>query len=116
MLTKYVLVAVTSSALSCLLMSPAFSMNISDKLAQADAKKPLTSTLASSASSAAASPEILPAMQLDRSGADRASIHLQVLQQTTLHFADCGHDKKNAAPEVNGGGLLKPLSNSAKQF
>ncbi|MFZ6766065.1 hypothetical protein ACO0LM_03190 [Undibacterium sp. Di26W] len=45
-----------------------------------------------------ANPEIMPEapsaatpqaqVQLDRSGVDRASVHLQILQQTNMHFSD----------------------------
>lgn len=36
-------------------------------------------------------------MQLDRSGVDRASVHLQILQQTNTHFAETLPSKKTSA-------------------
>lgn len=36
-------------------------------------------------------------MQLDRSGVDRASVHLQILQQTNTHFAETLPPKKTSA-------------------
>ncbi|MBC3807317.1 hypothetical protein H8K52_08170 [Undibacterium seohonense] len=35
------------------------------------------------------------AMQIDRSGMDKASVHLQVLQQTSQKFAEPSNNKKN---------------------
>lgn len=34
------------------------------------------------------------ALMLDRSGMDKASVHLQILQQTTGHFADTAQAKR----------------------
>jgi hypothetical protein len=33
-------------------------------------------------------------MTLDRSGMDKASVHLQILQQSTMHFSESGQAKK----------------------
>lgn len=45
----------------------------------------------------APAPEPAVPVQLDRSGIDRASVHLQILQQTNLRFIDSGQP---AAPAV----------------
>lgn len=99
-------------ALWGLLLAPAFGMNNS---AQLDEKKP--------ADTAAAVPAHgkhdgnAPVMFFDRSGADRASIHLQILQQTSTHFADCSGDKKGSGSEgTETGGVLKPVANSYKKY
>lgn len=47
---------------------------------------------------------------LDRSGMDKASVHLQILQQTTTHFSDTAQAKKPAADDKKS--ALKPQSNS----
>lgn len=60
---------------------------------------------ASMASSAAQS-----SMTLDRSGIDKASVHLQILQQSTLHFSDSAQAKKPAIDDKKI--QIKPQSNS----
>lgn len=39
------------------------------------------------------------AMQIDRSGMDKASIHLQILQQTSQKFAEPSMSKKNGSDD-----------------
>lgn len=38
--------------------------------------------------------DVQTAVLLDRSGMDKASVHLQILQQTTNHFSDTAQAKK----------------------
>jgi hypothetical protein len=47
---------------------------------------------------------------LDRSGMDKASVHLQILQQTTTHFSDTAHAKKPVADDKKS--AIKAQSNS----
>lgn len=47
---------------------------------------------------------------LDRSGMDKASVHLQILQQTSTHFSDIAQARKPAAEDKKS--LLKSQSNS----
>lgn len=47
---------------------------------------------------------------LDRSGMDKASVHLQILQQTTTHFSDTAQAKKPATDDKKS--PLKSQSNS----
>ncbi|MES2069755.1 MAG: hypothetical protein V4488_05365 [Pseudomonadota bacterium] len=104
--------ALLGTALSTLMVSSAFCANLlaltmPEKTTQMDSRKAL-----SSASASAASMVAQPVL-LDRTGVDRASIHLQILQQTTTHFAEICPDKKNSADPVNGGRvLMKPASQS----
>jgi hypothetical protein len=112
MFKKWIFASSSAALLSCLALAPAFGMNISEKAAQLDSKKAQAATPAPAAASAAASSTSnTQAMQLDRSGVDRASIHLQVLQQTAVHFAECEQEKK-----ASEGGMLKPVINSYKQY
>lgn len=106
--------ALLGISLSTMMVSSAFCANLlaltmPEKTAQMDSRKALSAASASaSAASAAAQP-----VYLDRTGVDRASIHLQILQQTTTHFAESCPDKKNSADEFNGGrAALKPASQS----
>jgi len=48
--------------------------------------------------------------QLDRSGVDRASVHLQILQQSTSHFSDTNPAKKASVYDKKA--QLKAGSNS----
>lgn len=47
---------------------------------------------------------------LDRSGMDKASVHLQILQQSSTHFSDIAQARKPAAEDKKS--TLKPQSNS----
>lgn len=49
-------------------------------------------------------------MTLDRSGIDKASVHLQILQQSTLHFSDSAQAKKPTIDDKKT--QIKPQSNS----
>ena len=49
-------------------------------------------------------------IQLDRSGMDRASVHLQILRQTKTHFADSSSPKKSVADDKKM--QVKPANNS----
>jgi hypothetical protein len=51
---------------------------------------------AMSEESASASASAQLQTQLDRSGVDRASVHLQILQQSNTHFSDSNSQKKPA--------------------
>jgi len=73
-------------------------LNMPDKTAQMDSRKLSAASASASAASAIAQP-----VYLDRTGVDRASIHLQILQQTTTHFAETCPDKKSSADEINSG-------------
>ena len=52
----------------------------------------------------------LAPMALDRSGMDKASVHLQILQQSTSHFSDSVQAKKPAADDKKL--PVKPQGNS----
>jgi hypothetical protein len=97
-----------------LMLVPAFAINSAEKLAQLDDKKVVDP--AASATAPAKMEKAAPVMFFDRSGADRASIHLQILQQSSTHFADCTGDKKVSGDATETGGVLKPVSNSYKQY
>lgn len=56
----------------------------------------------------AASVQAQATVQLDRSGVDRASVHLQILQQTNTHFSDSS--KKSATNDKKA--QIKASSNS----
>ncbi len=49
-------------------------------------------------------------MTLDRSGMDKASVHLQILQQSTSHFSETAQVKKPAVDDKKL--LIKSQSNS----
>ncbi|MFZ6814522.1 hypothetical protein ACO0K3_08635 [Undibacterium sp. Rencai35W] len=59
-----------------------------------------------SATSASAQSSVM----LERGGMDRASVHLQILQQTSPHFADSNPPKK--LPGEDKKATLKPANNS----
>jgi hypothetical protein len=50
-------------------------------------------------------------VMLDRSGMDKASVHLQILQQSTAHFAETGVAKKPLAEDKKSSSS-KPQGNS----
>ncbi|MCU6433745.1 hypothetical protein LPB67_08135 [Undibacterium sp. Jales W-56] len=58
----------------------------------------------------AASASARSSMMLERGGMDRASVHLQILQQTSPHFADSNTPKK--LPGDDKKTTLKPANNS----
>ncbi|MFZ6645395.1 hypothetical protein ACO0LO_06755 [Undibacterium sp. TJN25] len=99
--------------LSTMMVSSAFCANLialtmPEKTMQMDSRKAMS---AASASASAATSPAQP-VYLDRTGVDRASIHLQILQQTSTHFAEMCPDKKNAADEPGSGRVTKPSSQS----
>ncbi|MBI3283627.1 MAG: hypothetical protein HYZ65_02070 [Burkholderiales bacterium] len=59
---------------------------------------------------AAAASAAQAAVQLDRSGVDRASVHLQILQQSNTHFADTVPARKPGAYDKKA--QIKAPSNS----
>jgi hypothetical protein len=103
MIKKSILVGILlSSTLACTAFCQEFiAMALSIPTSQQDSRNQDTPT----ASAASQSP-----MTLDRSGMDKASVHLQILQQSTSHFSDSVQAKKPAADDKKL--QLKPQSNS----
>ncbi|GGC58665.1 hypothetical protein [Undibacterium terreum] len=100
--------ALLGIALSTMMVGSALALTMPEKTTQLDSRKALSAAAASASASAVAQP-----VYLDRTGVDRASIHLQILQQTTTHFAETCPDKKNSADEMSGGrAVMKPASQS----
>lgn len=103
MIKKSILVGLLfSSTLACTAFCQEFiAMALSIPASQQDGRNPDMPT----ASAASQSP-----MTLDRSGMDKASVHLQILQQSTSHFSDSVQAKKPSTDDKKL--LIKPQSNS----
>ncbi|CAN5687597.1 hypothetical protein BH11PSE12_BH11PSE12_16390 [soil metagenome] len=80
------------------------SMALSTPAAQQDGRAQDGQNAASAISS------VQSALMLDRSGMDKASVHLQILQQTTGHFADTVQAKRPVTDDKKS--QTKPQSNS----
>jgi hypothetical protein len=92
MIKKSIIVGVfLSSTLACTAFcQELLSLAISVPVSQLDGRSQDLPT----ASAASQSP-----MTLDRSGMDKASVHLQILQQSTMHFSDSVQAKKPAVED-----------------
>ena len=103
MIKKSIFVAILlSSTLACTVFCQEFiAMALPISVPQQDGRG-LEASMASAAAQSS--------MTLDRSGIDKASVHLQILQQSTLHFSDSAQAKKPAIDDKKI--QIKPQSNS----